>query len=187
MPEGPPPPPAYVASGQARADTDAARNVTRTVTPDTLHITRPMAANCASCDHPQSREINHRIRDGRPLTDISRWLAELGTPITRQALARHARAHLSVTPIKGRRGASPDFLSAVRDRAAERLESGDLEPNLKDGMRAQALLDARANRNADRDLLARIALALTANVRVLDPEVEALEAEYRPLLTAGDQ
>ena len=40
-------------------------------------------------------------------------------------------------------------------------------------------------RNVDRDILARIALALTANVRVLDPEVEALEAEYRPLLTPG--
>ena len=80
---------------------------------------------------------------------------------------------------------SSDFLEAVRDRAAERLETGDLEPNLKDGMRAQALLDARLQRNADRDLLARIALALTANVRVIDPEVEAIEAEYRPLLTPG--
>lgn len=144
-----------------------------------------MPASCATCDHPQVREINHRIRDGRPLTDISRWLGELGTPITRQALARHSRTHLAVTPIKGRRPVSPDFLTAVRDRAAERLETGDLEPNLKDGMRAQSLLDARLNRNLDRDLLARIALALTGNVRVIDPEVEAIEAEYRPLLTPG--
>lgn len=114
---------------------------------------------------------------------MSRWLTDVNSPITAHAIGRHAK-HIGVVAVH-RRPTSPDFLEAVRDRAAERLESGDLEPNLKDGMRAQALLDQRAARNTDRDLLFKIALALTGQVRLVDPEVEAIEAEYRPLLTSG--
>ncbi|MCC6311375.1 MAG: hypothetical protein IT345_10715 [Trueperaceae bacterium] len=142
-------------------------------------------SNCVSCDHPQVREINHRIKDGRPLTDIARWLTELNRPVTRQALARHAKTHLEVKPRMGRRPASGDFLTAVRDRAHERLEEGELEPDLKSGIAAQKALDARANKMADRDLMLKVAMALTGVVTVLDPEVEAIEAEFRPLLGPG--
>lgn len=149
-----------------------------------------MPNNCSSCDHPQVREINARIRQGRPLTDISRWLDDIGTPITRQALARHARGHLGVeAPPRGRVPVSGDFLESVRDAAAEGLESGELAVSLKDGISAQKALDARAARSADRDLMLKIAMALTGNVtgyiRTVDPEVDVIEGEYRALLTAG--
>lgn len=145
-----------------------------------------MPGVCASCKHPQVREINHRIRQERPLTDISRWLSEIGTPITRQALARHAKDHLSVAPVHGRRPVSGNFLEAVRDAAHEALSEGELRVTLGDGIKAAAELNKQAARTADRDLMARIALALTGNAliqaRVIDPELEALEAEFRPLL-----
>lgn len=147
---------------------------------------------CATCSHPQVREINHRIREGRPYQDISRWLDELGTPITRQALARHHRDHLKEAPPRepGRKPISADFLEAVRDAAHEGLSDGTLPVTLRDGLTAQKQLDERMQRNADRDLLIKIGLALTASpliaARVIDPEVEEIEASFRPLLTAGD-
>lgn len=147
-----------------------------------------MPANCASCDHPQVREINHRIREDRPLTDISRWLDELGTPITRQALSRHAKSHLGAEPSKGRRPVGDDYLETVRDAAADGVASGELRVTVKDGIAAQRGLDARAARDMDRDWQLKLVLALTGHipqVRVIDPELEAIEAEYRPLLTSG--
>lgn len=147
-----------------------------------------MPANCASCDHPQVREINHRIRDGRPLTDISRWLDELGTPITRQALSRHAKSHIGVEPLKGRRPASGDFLEIVRDTGHEGVASGEIGVTLKDAIRAQQLLDARVAKEKDRDWQLKLALVLSGRVplpMLLDPAVEAIEGEYRPLLNSG--
>lgn len=149
-----------------------------------------MPGVCASCKHPQVREINHRIREQRPLTDISRWLGELGTPITRQALARHARDHVNAPPTRGRRPVSGNFLEAVRDAAHEGLEAGDLRVTLRDGISAAAELNKQQARNADRDLMAKIALALTGHsltqALVLDPEIEAIEADFRPLLMSGE-
>lgn len=151
-----------------------------------------MAQPCATCEHPQVREINHRMREGLPLTDISRWLKELGQGnITRQALARHMRSHLGATPRHGgRRGAHPDFLKSIVENVAERMDAGELEPTIKDGIAAQKEVNRLAEKTADRDLMLRIALALTGNViegdyREIDGDQAELEAEFRPLLTAG--
>ena len=147
---------------------------------------------CATCKNPQVREINHRIREERPLVDISRWLDELGTPITPKALARHAKDHLGKAPAPGgRRPLSRNFLEAVVQTAQDKLENGELAVTVRDGISAQSEINRQMDRSADRDLMARIALALTGNVpslsvRVLDPEDAAIEAEFRPLLTAGD-
>jgi len=154
-----------------------------------------MPQTCASCKHPQVREINHRIRDGRPIIDIERWLKELaaadqGYPITRQALARHARDHVKVEPKRGRRPPAESFLQAVVDTAHDALEEGTLRVTARDAISAQAELNRQAEKGKDRDLMLKIALALTGQTplleaRVIDPEVEALEAEFRPLLTSG--
>ena len=122
--------------------------------------------------------------------DISRWLDGLGTPITRQALARHARDHLNVKPTIGQRPVSGNFLEAVRDTAHAALDAGELRVTLRDGISAAAELNKQAARSADRDLMAKIALALTGTplleARVIDPELEAIEAEFRPLLASGE-
>jgi hypothetical protein len=151
-----------------------------------------MPGACATCRHPQVREINHRIREGRPYEDISRWLDEIKLPITRQALARHHKAHLGEVPERpqGRKPLSRNFLEAVVETAQDKLENGELAVTVRDGISAQAELNRQMDRSADRDLMAKIALALTGNVflpevRVLDPELAAIEAEFRPLLTAG--
>ena len=150
-----------------------------------------MPGVCATCRSRHRKEIETRLRQDRPLTDISRWLDEIGEPITRQALARHMRDHLGAKPRVGNRPISGDFLEAVERTAHEALEAGELRVTLRDGIAARAERNKQAARSADRDLMAKIALALTGSplleARVIDPELEAIEAEYRPLLlTTGE-
>ena len=159
-----------------------------------------MPAPCASCKHPQVREINHRIREERSYEDISRWLKELaaqgtGYAITRQALARHHRDHLGEAPERtaGRKPLSRNFLQAVVETAQDKLENGELAVTVRDGISAQSELNRQLDRSADRDLMAKIAIALSGSAyligeaRVIDPEVAEIEATFRPLLTSGEQ
>ena len=157
-----------------------------------------MSQTCATCKHPLVKEVNHRLREGRQITDISRFLEDkaeegVGYKITRQALARHARDHLKV-PVRAPGGTprqSDNFLQAVVNTAHDALEEGTLRVTARDAISAQAELNRQAEKGKDRDLMLKIALALTGQTplleaRVIDPEVEALEAEFRPLLTAGN-
>lgn len=146
---------------------------------------------CVSCGHPKREEIDRKLKAGISFADVSRWLKDTGSrPITAPALGAHAKNHLSVESVKGRRPISADFLESVRDAAHEALASGDLNVTLKDGIAAQKALDARAARDLDRDIWAKVTIALTGGVRLAlpppkDPEVEAIEGEFRELLTAG--
>jgi hypothetical protein len=148
---------------------------------------------CESCQSPLAKAINQKIRARIPYTLISAWLSEEGSPITRVALSRHARAHIgSGVREPGPKPPSGDFLRTVVDRAHEGVVNGDLRVGVKDGIAAQAEINRQGERMRDQDLFIRIALALTGNVvgaeaRVLDPEIDAIEATYRPLLEAGDE
>jgi hypothetical protein len=131
-----------------------------------------------------------------PIIDIERWLKELaaegtGYPITRQALARHAHDHVKVEPKRGRRPPAESFLQAVVDTAQDALEEGTLRVTARDAISAQAEINRQSEKGKDRDLMLKIALALTGQslieqARIVSPEQEALEAEFRPLLTAGN-
>ena len=145
-----------------------------------------MARPCATCKSERKPEIEKRIREERSFLDIARWLKEVGEPISNAALGKHAREHMGVVPRKGARPVSGDFLEAVRDNAHEALDAGELAVSLKDGIAAQKALDARLAKNADRDLILKIGLMLTApRPQLMDPEVEAIEGEYRKLLGDG--
>lgn len=159
-----------------------------------------MPQTCATCKHPQVREINHRIREERPYEDISRWLTDLaeqgtGYAITRQALSRHHRDHLGKVGDRpaGRKPVSGNFLQAVVETVHEKLVEGELPVTVRDGISAQAELNRQLDRSADRDLMAKIALALSGNAyligeaRVIDPESAEIEAEFRPLLESGQE
>jgi hypothetical protein len=149
-----------------------------------------MGRPCAACSSAHHTEIDRKIKSGVTNADVSRWLKEIGSPITPLAIGRHVRDHLQVTQPRGPRPTSDDFLESVRDAAAAGLADGSLAVTLKDGLQAQRQLDERAAKAKDQDLLVRISMVLTGNVPLptyrLDPEVEAIEAEFRPLLTAGD-
>lgn len=150
-----------------------------------------MPQPCAACHSEHRAAVDQKIKSGTTFTDVSLWLGAKGAPISRNALARHAKAHLVVVPrSSGPRPMSEDFATAIRDRAHSRLESGELEPDLSTGLKAQTLIDTRQARTSDHDLMLRLA-AILGGVRppryleVRDPETVAIEAEYRKLLEPG--
>jgi hypothetical protein len=147
-----------------------------------------MARPCTCCKHPKRDEIDRKLRAGVTFIDVERWLATLGTDLTSQSIAKHAKSHVGVQAVRGRRVASGDFLENVRDTVADALAAGVLSVTVKDGIAAQKALDARIAKEKDRDWQLKLVMALTGHVpqlRVIDPDREALEAEFRPLLTAG--
>ena len=181
-------------TAKGRAETYARRRYEITLTLSAgvsyIDVGRP----CAACSSEHAAEINRKLKAGTTHQDVSRWLAGKGNPITPMAIGRHARTHLAMAPPpRGRRPVSGDFLESVRDTAHEALASGDLAVTLKDGIAAQKALDARAARNADMDLMLKIAITLGGRrdpLRLPDPEVEAIEGEFRhvlepELLTSG--
>lgn len=147
-----------------------------------------MPRPCACCTHPRRAELDRRLRSGSTIADIVLWLATTERPIQRNAVGRHANQHLGVIRTPGPRPPSGSFLEAVRDAAHEDLTAGILRPNIAHGIAAEAELSRQRARSVDQDLMLKIAMALgghAGTVRVIDPEQEALEAEFRPLLEAG--
>jgi hypothetical protein len=161
-----------------------------------------MPRPCESCRHPKADIINRKLKQGVTLGDISRWLESEGHEfyLSTAALGRH-RAHV-MPDEPAKRGAKPyagDFLELVRNRAAEAVASGEARVSVQHGLQAQAQLDARVSRNADRDLMAQIAAALTGQLppiasadeiegeyREADSEFARAQAEFTALLTAGE-
>jgi hypothetical protein len=122
--------------------------------------------------------------------DVSRWLlTEHGTSLTSQSIASHAKSHLGVAGVKGRRPPSDDFLASVRDAAADGLAAGELSVTLKDGISAQKAIDAREARDKDRDWQLKIAMLLSGHAALppaISPETVVIEGEFRPLLSSGE-
>lgn len=145
-----------------------------------------MGRPCLSCASPRREEIDRKLRSGSSHADVARWLLSIGETIAPRGIGNHANGHLGVPSVIGRRPVSGDFLEAVRDGAHERLAAGDLAPSLKDGISAQRALDERMARGKDQDLMIRVAIALTGpRIFARSPEVEAIEAKFRPLLDSG--
>ena len=144
---------------------------------------------CESCRHPEAKEIDRKIRAGTTFEDVSRWLLqEHDTKLSAPSIGQHARKHLGHINPKGRRPRSTDLLQAVVDDAAEQLAAGQIRASLKDGISAQKAIDQRAARNADRDLMLKLALTLSGAQDIpylADPETQEIEGEFRELLTPG--
>jgi hypothetical protein len=145
---------------------------------------------CESCRHPEATEINRKIRAGTTFEDISRWLAaEHDTKLTAVSIGQHAKKHIGHVNPRGRRPKNPDLLAAIVEDVSDQLARGEVRPSIKEGIAAQRAIDARASKSADRDLMLRIAIALTGagSVPALpDPSVTIIEGEFRHLLETGD-
>lgn len=135
----------------------------------------PVLTNCVLCRHPLVVTINKRIRDNG-IAGAMRWCAEneiFGDKRLphRNTFSAHKNEHLTdewekkrqaavealekqKQTIKGKPG---DLAALVRDNVFARVEEGLLEPSLTEGLRAQEMLDRRAEKGADRDMM--IALA----------------------------
>lgn len=159
---------------------------------------RPLAsfALCKPCNSPLAEEIDKRLRRRDRLTEIARWTREEGEYVSREALRNHRDKHLTTEVEKARidaiedhkrkrgtiKASRTDLAMLVRDKVLEQVEQGVLTPTVQEGLRAQELLDKRAEKASDRELSRQLALVLSG------AWVPVIEGDYREveLLEAGE-
>ena len=76
-----------------------------------------------------------------------------------------------------------DLAKAVRDKAKERLDNGELKPNMRDGLQAQALLDRREEKQKDRNFMLSLA-RLTSGATHEVPAAIVIEGEAEEVVAA---
>jgi hypothetical protein len=149
---------------------------------------------CASCTHPRTKEIDRKFRSGDTIENVVRWLREIKEPVSVNALARHRSQHVMgvvAAPLGGPKPVSGSFLQAVVDKAWASMEDGTQTPTIAHAIAASSEINRQADKVADRDMMARIALMMApayieGEFRELAPEVDNAEVEMRKLLLPGD-
>ncbi len=134
----------------------------------------PVLTGCHVCRSPLVELINKRMKDGMPDLKIATWLKDEGYYISSNTLGKHKREHLT-TPHESARIAAVkkmekaqstikaqhrDLATLVRDYVFSEVESGNMNPTLSEGLRAQEMLDKRNDKSADRDLVVSLAQIL---------------------------
>ncbi len=155
----------------------------------------PVLVKCAICRHPMVEQINRRIRD-HGIAPTERWMAENDLdPPHRNTLSKHKNEHMTEPYEKQRieateklrsqqrtiKAKTGDLAQLVRDNVFARVEEGELEPSLAEGLRAQEMLDRRADKQGDRDMMLTLAGLLsgaTPPVALLNDGL-TIEGEFR--------
>lgn len=157
---------------------------------------RPRCPVCKS----EYRSQYHVLRaDGASLDVIREQTVKLGRPIKRETLGKHFRicwadrelldgiTSQSIADDTGnpQGQAERDFAILVQRRATEMLARGDLRVTASHGLAAQALLDRRAEKQADRDLTLNMARLLSGAIAM--PPITVIEGRVVdvPALTDG--
>ncbi len=143
---------------------------------------------CSVCRDPRLQQIHALRASGMKLNEIEDALRAEGRGIKRETLGLHFRICLGgrdpVLPddLSMRVGdsianaasdAERDFAVLVRERATELLRAGALKVTASHGIAAQALLDRRAEKAADRDLALNMARLLSGAMSL--PPMEVIE------------
>lgn len=141
---------------------------------------------CSICASDRRALVDAFLSAGKSMNWIEREMKRLEKPTKSETVSKHfnicLRSDKSNTALleaaaTGRAtGLQGDFAAAVQKVALEKLAAGELRIKTQDGLAAQALLDRRAEKAADRSLMVEIA-ALLSGARVEVPS-EVIEGEW---------
>lgn len=141
--------------------------------------------------------INKRIKE-QGIAPTIRWMNENDLdPPHRNTFSTHKIEHMTDAYERQRIAATEafrkqqqtikakagDLAALVRDNVYARVEEGVLEPTLAEGLRAQEMLDRRADKQGDRDMMLQLAGLLsgaTAPVALL-ADGNTVEGVFRDL------
>jgi len=133
----------------------------------------PLRKRCSVCASPYKAQIHALKASKMTLAEIHLATQQLGRPYKRETLGKHFRICLKgATPEvlaqqiadaskEAKTAAEMDFAVMVQKRATELLAAGELRVTAQHGLQAQALLDRRAEKQADRDVAINIARLLS--------------------------
>jgi hypothetical protein len=154
---------------------------------------------CSACRSVHTLAINTLLAAGASSLSIEREMKRLGAPIKAETVRAHLRICLQGKPELtqeqavevGRMGslatneAERDFATLIQKRAMQLLEAGEIRVTAAHGLQAQALIDRRAEKAADRDLAVNIARLLSGAImetplRVIEGTAYDVEAGLAP-------
>lgn len=158
---------------------------------------------CSACRSPHVLAINTLLAAKTPYLRIEDEMRKLGTPIKADTISAHFRVCLDGKPELTREDAitvselgssattdeQRDFATLIQQRAMELLEKGEIRVTAAHGLQAQALIDRRAEKAADRDLAVNIARLLSGAMiqtpmRVIEGTAYDVEADTLALAPA---
>jgi len=150
-----------------------------------------MSRQCGICASPRRLVIDTLLQAGRTPNYIEHEMKRLEQPTKAETIRRHIATCLGGNldntdgvPLDGDAltirsvGGSQDFAAAVRSEAQRLLDMGKLKVTATHGLQAQGLIDRRAEEQADRDLMMRLAGILSGNRLPIPAEVIDIEGEY---------
>lgn len=145
-----------------------------------------MAQACGICTSDRLPIINSMLAAGRAGNWIEREMKRLGKPTKAETVRRHLRNCLNGNPKAGalvEKGQGlpvndEDFAAAVRAEAQRLLTDGKLSVRTEHGLSAQALIDRRAEKQADRRLMIEMAGLLAGTRSLQGPPEDLIEGEW---------
>src|SRR5262245_14076121 len=161
--------------------------------------TMPRERRCSICRGPHRAQINALRLSGMNYSQIAAALAGMGVKMKRDTISAHFTICLNgnaptidqatgMELINGAKNAKSqgeyDFATMVQRRAIAMMEAGTLPINATHGLQAQALLDRRAEKQADRELSFNIARLLSGSIAM--PPVEIIEGRARDVTALTD-
>jgi hypothetical protein len=149
---------------------------------------------CSLDQSERGSTINALLAAGRSASSIEREMRQLGAPTKRETILKHLRVCLQnkpdnallVSSIEGKPTVENiDFAQAIRSEANRRLAAGTLTVTAAHGLKAQELLDRRAEKRMDRALMVELA-GLLSGARSLHgpPSDLVIEGEWREVSSA---
>jgi membrane peptidoglycan carboxypeptidase len=145
--------------------------------------------------------VNGFLQARRSANWIEGEMRRLGRPTKSETVQRHLRlclnnnvANITVlqSGLTGREvDPNTDFAQAIRAEANRLLAEGKLHVTAQHGLQAQALLDRRVEKAADRKLLVQVAGLLSGTVSLAGPPDDLIEGEWSEVqpalaLSGGD-
>lgn len=152
-----------------------------------------MPQACSICTSDRAPIVNSHLAAGRSMNWIERAMKELDKPTKSETVARHLskcmngnrKAGAIVERAAGLPVTNEDFAAAVRAEAQKMLSEGKLSIRTEHGLTAQALIDRRAEKQADRRLMVELAGLLSGARRIEGPPEDLIEGEWREVDEPG--
>jgi len=150
---------------------------------------------CSIDNSERAATVNALLASGRTPHYIEGQMRALGQPTKSETVKRHLDNCLGGNPRAGTALESggrmtTDFATAVRDEAARLLaleDRGGLKVRTEHGLAAQALLDRRAEKQADRVLMVEMARLLSGSRPSSEPDPDLIvEGEWREVEPSED-
>jgi hypothetical protein len=152
---------------------------------------------CSICSTEKGALVNALLQGGRSPHYIEGQMRSMDSPVKAETIRRHVKRCLNgkIENIglleQASRGEkvtnNTDFAIAIRAEANRRLAEGTLTVTAQHGLQAQALIDRRAEKAADRRMMVELAGLLSGAISLDGPPEDLIEGEFTEVSDDADQ